>query len=318
MALVSVITPYYNNIKTISSAMESLLRQTYEAFEWIVVDDGSATPVEALLRPVLEKETPDNLVEYHFFRFDKNQGVVKAFNHGCRQCKGSLLFLLAADDQYYDENVLTDWVRAFEATKADVMVGYREAYDPEMEHILYLSPTNRQASLLDRGNSSQIWRRLAKENFIFGAATARTAASVQKYGLVPECYTILEDYPMNLRWYRLGANVKLFHRIVIKYRQGGASQLLNQNSVYFRDENLILENEILPYVKFPLLTRKRREFQFYARNRSCQYQRLKADGKGFLYKLYCHLLYPENFYRYARSQLEACAQNKTKRRLSSK
>jgi len=56
MAVVSVITPTYNRSDFLPAAIASVLAQTYEDFELIVVDDGSLDDTRAVIRPFLEEK----------------------------------------------------------------------------------------------------------------------------------------------------------------------------------------------------------------------------------------------------------------------
>jgi glycosyltransferase involved in cell wall biosynthesis len=85
--LVSVITPVYNGERYLRAALESLFAQDYEAFEAIVVDDGStdATPAIAQSFPV------------RYFR-QENNGAAAARNAGIAHARGELVAWLDADD----------------------------------------------------------------------------------------------------------------------------------------------------------------------------------------------------------------------------
>ena len=47
--MISIITPTYNRAYILGTLYESLKQQTSDAFEWIIIDDGSADETEALV-----------------------------------------------------------------------------------------------------------------------------------------------------------------------------------------------------------------------------------------------------------------------------
>src|SRR5260370_11913693 len=86
---VSVIIPNYNYAHYIGQAVDSVLAQTYENTEIVVVDDGSHDTSEKLIAGYGERV---RLIK------QKNQGVSAARNTGVRETQGELLAFLDADD----------------------------------------------------------------------------------------------------------------------------------------------------------------------------------------------------------------------------
>lgn len=97
MSMVSVIIPAYNQGHYLGEAIQSVLEQTYENLEIIVVDDGS-TDDTAL---VVGKFADDRLRYIH----QQNQGLSAARNTGIRNAKGDLLSYLDADDLFLPEKL---------------------------------------------------------------------------------------------------------------------------------------------------------------------------------------------------------------------
>ena len=84
---VSVIIPAYNRAAFLAAAIESVLRQTYNHFEIIVVDDGSVDNTRELATSYPVK-----------YIYQQNQGVSAARNRGISQAIGELVVFLDADD----------------------------------------------------------------------------------------------------------------------------------------------------------------------------------------------------------------------------
>ncbi len=94
--LVSVITPFYNDIGYFPETLESYFSQTYPNIEMILVDDNSDLPPDALI-PTNPKY-PVRIV-----RLDKRMGPGGARNLGIRQAKGELIAFLDSDDIWRPE-----------------------------------------------------------------------------------------------------------------------------------------------------------------------------------------------------------------------
>ncbi len=86
---VSVIIPCYNQAHFLSGAIESVLAQTLQPREIIVVDDGSPDGVEAAVAPYRGK------IRY---LSQENRGLSAARNYGIREARGSIIAFLDADD----------------------------------------------------------------------------------------------------------------------------------------------------------------------------------------------------------------------------
>ena len=87
--LVSVILPTYNTAEFIEEAVESILNQTYQNIELIVIDDGSTDNT----REILEKYV-DNIV----YVYQENRGPSEARNTGISMSHGDLIAYQDADD----------------------------------------------------------------------------------------------------------------------------------------------------------------------------------------------------------------------------
>ena len=98
---ISIITASYNRGKTIRHTVESVLRQTYPDFEYIVVDGGSTD------------NSIDIVKEYQVafkgrlkWISERDKGIYDAMNKGIRMATGDVVGILNSDDFYTDENVL--------------------------------------------------------------------------------------------------------------------------------------------------------------------------------------------------------------------
>lgn len=109
---VSVIIPTYNSVKYLPEAARSVLAQTYEDYEIIIVDDGSTDDTRAVVKELSEKNS--GKIRYIH---QENRGLACARNTGIRNSRGELIALLDADDQWLPEK-LAHSVRAIELDKA--------------------------------------------------------------------------------------------------------------------------------------------------------------------------------------------------------
>lgn len=100
-ALVSVVVPVYNVEKYIARCIESILSQTYENLELILVDDGSSDQSGAICDEYAHKDNRVTVIH------QKNAGVSRARNAGIDQAKGEFLFFVDSDDWVEPEHIQT-------------------------------------------------------------------------------------------------------------------------------------------------------------------------------------------------------------------
>jgi GT2 family glycosyltransferase len=96
MSCVSVIIPTYNRRNFLLEAVDSVLAQTYEDYELIVVDDGSSDGTE---------ETLQRYGEQLQYLYQANQGVSAARNRGLELAQGEFISFLDSDDLWMPKKI---------------------------------------------------------------------------------------------------------------------------------------------------------------------------------------------------------------------
>ena len=97
--LVSVILPVYNRKHILERTLNSLIRQTFNDYELIIIDDGSTDKVEDVIFPYLRK--------YSNFKYIRhsNRGVALSRNTGILISKGTYITFIDSDDEYKAEHL---------------------------------------------------------------------------------------------------------------------------------------------------------------------------------------------------------------------
>ena len=89
---VTVLMPVYNSEKYIAQAVESILNQSFRAFEFIIINDGANDATTAILNNYAVKDSRIRLIN------QSNQGIVAALNRGLSESKGKWIFRMDHDD----------------------------------------------------------------------------------------------------------------------------------------------------------------------------------------------------------------------------
>lgn len=96
MPQVSIIIPTFNSVRYVRAAVESVLAQTFQDFQLIVVDDGSTDATHAALAPYSDRLT---------YIYQENQERSAARNTGLRVATGEYVAFLDADDTWYSDKL---------------------------------------------------------------------------------------------------------------------------------------------------------------------------------------------------------------------
>lgn len=122
---ISVIIPVYNGELYFAETLKSVLAQTYQPIEVIVVDDGSTDGTANIAKSF------GPLIKYYY---QANSGTAAAFNHGIEHARGDYFAFLGADD-LWTENKNEIQIKAFQDNpQADMVAGYvQQFYSPELD-----------------------------------------------------------------------------------------------------------------------------------------------------------------------------------------
>jgi len=89
----TIFTPSYNRELTLRRCYDSLVRQTFKNFEWLIVDDGSTDGTESLVQSLIS----ENVIDIKYFK-QTNSGKHIAINKGASLADGEFFLILDSDD----------------------------------------------------------------------------------------------------------------------------------------------------------------------------------------------------------------------------
>ena len=139
----SIIIPAYNVADYLENCVESILKQTYDNYEIIIVDDGSTDETGKVADELLKQSKQINVVH------QSNGGASKARNTGMKRATGDYILFLDGDDFWSDSHFLKQIVSELTIKLVDVIIfGYSYYYDNEIKE----SPISRLKDLGEATN----------------------------------------------------------------------------------------------------------------------------------------------------------------------
>lgn len=102
---ISIVTVCLNAAHCIENAVQSVLSQTYEDIEYIIIDGNSHDKTLDVVNKYRDRIS--KIVS------EKDNGIYDAMNKGIKIAKGDVLYFLNSDDKLYDEDVVSNIVKIF-------------------------------------------------------------------------------------------------------------------------------------------------------------------------------------------------------------
>lgn len=124
--MITVLTPTYNRAYILGNLKESLLRQTNDDFEWLIIDDGSTDDTKKLVQSWISQE--ETLKIRYFYR--ENGGKHRALNYGIPLAEGDFVFIVDSDDRLTEDAIerVTSWIETMEEDDSIVAVAGLRGY----------------------------------------------------------------------------------------------------------------------------------------------------------------------------------------------
>ncbi|MHA4844006.1 glycosyltransferase family 2 protein [Flavitalea antarctica] len=101
MPFLSVIIPTYNCEKTVGNCLRSLVNQTFQDFEILIIDGLSTDNTLCLVKSFLEQNPG---LDYKFIS-EKDNGIFHAMNKGAALASGKWLYFLGSDDCLHSNDI---------------------------------------------------------------------------------------------------------------------------------------------------------------------------------------------------------------------
>jgi len=242
---ITIVTICYNNVKEIRSTIESVINQTYNNIEYLIVDGDSSDGSVGVINEYLDK------IDRFLSEPDKN--MYDAINKGLKMATGEIVGLIHAGDRLFDNRVVEKIASHFESNEIDVMYGHSYLVN---EHDV---PVRINRSPEYRRNLAKIgWMPSHQSIYI-------RRALLEKYGYYNIELHPSADYEFFLRYFHFNRlRIKRLNEYIVRFAMGGMSTKNYVNNLKAQKKQVMcweINGETPPFYMVPLkLIRKVKQF----------------------------------------------------------
>jgi glycosyltransferase involved in cell wall biosynthesis len=228
---VSIITPFYNRERQLSNCIKSVLAQTHQDFEFLLVDDCSTDNSSNVVRSFSDDRI-------RLLKMPVNSGAAAARNVGITASTGSVISFLDSDDAY-EPNFLEQSVQKIQTSSPDVGLIWTG-----LRYIRNESNSDKVSEAMWKPETSDPYR-LFLSNLRIGT---NSGISIRKevfnqVGLFDETLPAAEDTDLFLRIAQK-YNVSYVDKILINIYQHGSDRLSKRFDKIARAYNIIVPKHL--------------------------------------------------------------------------
>lgn len=236
---ISIVTVCFNSIKFIENSILSVVNQSYQDIEYIIIDGGSTDGTIDVIKKY------DNYI-YKWIS-EADNGIYDAMNKGISLATGDIIGILNSDDSFFNNNVISE-ISSFFLSNISL--------DAVISNIVFINNHNK----IIRYYSSQNWKTI---KFAWGFMPPHPSFFCKRkffenLGAYKTDYKIAADFELLLRYLQIHKiKFQYIPLITTKMRMGGAStknlmSILTLNKEIRRAclQNHVYTNYVMIYLKY--------------------------------------------------------------------
>lgn len=207
--LISIITVVYNGEKHLEETILSVLNQTYDNIEYIIIDGGSTDGTVEIIKKYEER------IDY--WVSERDSGIYDAMNKGIDVVSGEWINFMNVGDSFFDDNVLDVVFTKNKFENIDVIYGNHKVVYPNKTRIA------------EAGSMRDIWKGSQfchQSSFIYS-----TFHKSKRYNI---CNKIGADFEFFYTAFKNGAKFGYVDVVMTNYAAGGISDVKRVESVVER------------------------------------------------------------------------------------
>lgn len=215
---ISIVTPVYNSIEFLKNCLDSILSQTYQNIEHIIIDNNSNDGSSELA----EEYSKKSKIIYHYRAPDL--GIYDAMNKGIEFSTGNWILFLGSDDTLHSPNTIQEVFNSEIHERFDFIYGNVIWGDTE---------------IVFNGEFSEL--KLMYQNIPHQAIfyKKKIFESIGKYNIN---YKIWADWELNIRCYEdKDIRFRYIDKVISNYRLGGYSSKIAIDEEFLKNKDEIFQ-----------------------------------------------------------------------------
>jgi glycosyltransferase involved in cell wall biosynthesis len=162
--LFSIIIPVYNDDIHLPRCLDSILSQTYQEFECLLIDDGSTDNCYVLCDSYSNKDK--RIIVYH----KENEGISKTRQFGLDRAKGSYIFFIDSDD-WIESSYFDNVYKVIKDENTDIIYTnfYRESFNRKQKLYIQKPDVNNNEKIIKQVVNAELfsclWNFIIRKNF---------------------------------------------------------------------------------------------------------------------------------------------------------
>ena len=180
---ITIITVSYNSDKTIERTIKSILEQSYDDIEYIIIDGGSTDDTLNIIKKY------NDII--NFVLSEPDEGLYYAMNKGIKLATGDVIGILNSDDFFKYNYVLQKIANQFEIKKSDMVYGNIDYVNNENKIVRYWKSSDFKKNSFSKG-----WHPPHPSLFI-------KKKIYDKYGVFNTNLRICSDFELMLRFFEI-------------------------------------------------------------------------------------------------------------------
>ena len=234
--MISIIIPVYNVSQYLNECIQSVINQSYQNFECILIDDGSSDGSEIICDQWTQHDNRIRVIH------QPNQGVSKARNKGIAEAQGEYIAFIDSDD-WIDSNYLNTLLRPIEESNVDLVVcGLQQHYSNET----FKNYSYKTGIIHIERQDTKAFTDINKKFLLFGPVIKlykRTIIQTHNIHFPPE-YTYGEDLLFNYNYLEYVKAIYIIDQCLYHYRIIGNGTLssikrINQFEIDYAQWNIL-------------------------------------------------------------------------------
>lgn len=226
--LISIITVVYNDEKFLEETIKSVINQTYNNVEYIIIDGASTDGTVDIIKKY------EDVIDY--WVSERDSGIYDAMNKGIDVASGKWINFMNAGDGFYNDDILEKIFTLNTFKNVDIIYGNH--------NVIYPNKTR----IVKAGNIDDIWK-----GSQFCHQSAFVSAKVQKTNKFNLSNRIGADFELFYYLYKQKMYFKYIDSIVANYSAGGLSDIKRVDSIVGRWNVINKNNKINIYYVYLIL-----------------------------------------------------------------